>query len=330
MDYDQSNNEAKRSELNIDLPPQHYGLPKHVDGLKLESNVSDQGFLDSEPSSKSPAQEHIFPRSREGQKSPVAMSDHRLISHDHERTALPFTQSPIFCPVNRVSEECSYGPQWDGSGQESKEQSPTAGFSNSQQPQTRKVNGSLEYSWRESNIARTGDSSAMGSSSVDDQRRAGAEIRYRRNHLKAGQPVLDQGPRNKAPGTTFDTLSHRIPSSQMTDLPLPEMSGPHRNQELGLPPVDSPSLSSIAEFDEQASRWRLRPNYQWFGFLPDIYETRRLEWRTGDGRPGLIQGPTPHLGPPLKPFDDARSEEMAIEQWRRVVRGREILEAGGL
>lgn len=331
MDRNQSSNEAARSSEPITASPtQEYVLPSQQDGPKLEPNVSNQGYLGSEPTSQSPEQEHLFSGSQEGQKPSVALAAHRVISHEHE-VSVP--RGPTFHPANMVSEEPPYGPQSDGSGQESREQSPTAGPPDSQQPQVQEENESSGYSWREGNMGQTRDASARDLTSVDDQR-AGAKVDYPLNHLNAGRSVLDQGPREHAPGTTFDTQSHGrkdLPPLEMTTLPLPERPvSPHSQQEC-LPPGDNTSLPSTAEFghSSQVNRWRWRPKHQWCGYLPDIYETQRLESETADGRPPrLVQGST-HLGPPLKPFDGARAEAVAIDQWSGAVRKREIREAAG-
>ena len=299
------------------------------------SNLSHQRALGSEPSSTSPAQEHIFPGSQEGQESSVAMDVHRGYNDDKRQTAVSFPRSSESHPTNGL-EESSYSPQSDSSGNESSEQSPTAGRPDSEQPQLRGIHAFSEHSWWESNVAQIWDPSVRQSSSVDDQRRAGAEARQPWNHVGAFEPVLDLSPRNDAPDATFNALSHGgnvHRPLQMTTLPLPEMPGSHRNQEERLPPIDNTSLPSIAELldPQPVDRWRSRPKYHWSGFLPDIYETRRLEWQTADGRPpALVQGPTPHHGPPLKPLDNAKAEDVAIEKWRLVVRDREIREAGGL
>lgn len=261
MDYDQSINEARSSEPITESPTQGYVLPNHQDGIKLESNISNQGVLGSESSSNLPAQEHILPRSQEGMEYFAAMAVHSVINDGREQTSVSLPQSSEHRPVDVVSEECSYNPQSDSSGEESRE-----------------LDGSSEYSWRESNMTQTWDSSARNLSSVDDQRRTGTEFIYLSNYYGAGPPVLNEL-------------------------------------------VDAP----------QTDRWRSRPNYQWSGYLPDIYESRRLESQCVDGRqPILVQGPTQHFGPPLKPFDGPRSEDIAIEQWRRVSMEREIREAQGL
>lgn len=336
MDFNQSDNEARSSEPIAESQGQEYIQLNHQDGLKMASDVSNQGDLGGESAPKAPAREHLFPRSPKGQESPVAIAIHRVINNDHEHNAPWFPQSPTFLPVNMVSEECSCSLRSDGSRQESRERSPTAGRRDSQQPQLGKLNGSSQHSWRESDMAQTRGSSAREPSSVDDQSRAAAEVQYPRNPLRAGQPVLDRYPRDDALGAAFDTPSqweNVLPPIQMTTSPLPDMPGPHRNPETLLPPLANTSPPSTAELVEGplVHRWRSRPNYPWSGFLPDVYESRRLELQTVDGGPPrLVQGPTQHLGPPLKPFDGARAGEVAIEQWRRVVREREIREAGGV
>ena len=189
-------------------------------------------------------------------------------------------------------------------------------------------------------MTQTRDSSVREASSLDDQRRPGAEVMYPRNNLRAGPPVLGRGLRDNAPKFTTDTVSHGHggnvrPPLQLITHPLSEVPDPHCHQEKRLSPINNTSLPSIAEFVKppppQADRWSSMLKYKWSGVLPNVYESRRLELQTPDGRPSLlVQGPTRHLGPPLKPFDDARSEQIALEQWRRVMRERELAEAGRL
>lgn len=74
-----------------------------------------------------------------------------------------------------------------------------------------------------------------------------------------------------------------------------------------------------------ADWWSLRTKHTWSCQLPSIEESRRIEWE--DGKRRLVQGATKPLGPPMKPFDDAKSEMIAQELWRCMVREREIHEA---
>ncbi len=304
MDYDQSNNEDRSSEPITESPAQDYILVSYRD-LEPESSVPRQGYLGSEAISQS----------QEGLETSVAMPIHSVINHDPDQTAGSFPRNPTFHPANMVSEECSYSLQSDDSGQESREQFPTAEHSDSQQPQLQSLNGSSGYSGRESNMAQTWDAPARDLSSLDDQRWAGAEVNSPWNHLKAGEPVLDQGPCESARGITFGTLSHGkivLPPIGSTTLPLPEIPSPHRTENTNLP--------STIGFNNypQAHGWQSRP---YRGYLPNVYETRRLK-RTANGGLLLVQGPA-HLGPPMKPFDDAEAETVAIEQFIRVVRERE-------
>ena len=319
MDCDQSNNEARSSESITESPAHEYVLVSYRDVLEPDSSVSSQGYLGSEPTSQSPAQEHLIYRKQEGPESSVARSIHSVINHDHDQTAGSFPRNPTTPLANMVSEERSYSPQSDDSGQESREQSPTAEHSASQQPQLQSLNGSSGDSGRESNMAQTWDAPARDLSSVDDQRWAGAEVNSPRNHFKAGEPVLDQGPSENARGIRFSTLFRTLPNGKIvlpplgsTTLPLPEIPSPHQNENTNLP-----STTGFTNYP-QAHGWQSR---LYSGHLPSPYETQRLE-RTTNGGLRLVQGPA-HLGPPLKPLDGAEAETVAIDQFSRVVRGRE-------
>ncbi len=308
MDCDQSNNEDRSSEPIIESLAQGYVLISYRDLVEPESSVPRQGYLGSEPTSQS----------QEGLESSVAMPIHSVINHDLDQMAGSFPRNPTFRPANMVSEECSYRPQSDESGQESREQPPTAEHSDSQQPQLQSLNGSSGYSGRESNMAQTWDAPAGHLSSVDDQRWAGAEENSPWNHLKVVEPVLDQGPCESARGITFGTLFHHHhgkivpPPLESTTLPLPEIPSPRQNEDTNLP------WTTAFPNYPQAHGWPSRP---YRGHMPNIYETRRLE-RTANGGLPLVQGPT-HFGPPMKPFDGAEAETVAIDRFSHVVRERE-------
>ena len=330
MDRDQLNNGAQSSEPIRGLPAYQYIMPKEEDGLEPESNVADREALGGEHGSTSAAQDHVVPRSQEGQDSAVALPIRQILDHEHGRVAIASAQNPILQSVKVTS--CSYGSPSDGSGKQSRELSRTVGRSESQQPQSRKVDGSLEDNGLEGNVAQNGESSARHSPSADDKRVDGAEVGGPVQHLEGDQHVLDQVSRNDAAGTTFNTLPPLwsvLPQFQTDTLPLlePGMStfGPSRNDEQIRPPISNTILPSTAEFDANVHRWGWRPRYQWTGFLPPEYETRRFERRTVDNKLVLFHGPT-HMGPPFKPLDGPRAEEVAIERWRRTMRDREIRE----
>lgn len=332
MERDQSNDEGRTSEPVTESPAQEYFLPNHADGfIKLEYDVSNQECLDDEPPSRSLAQERLPSENQEGQDSSVTAAVRRVLDHDHGQTAVSFPPGTTSRPVNMVLEECSYSPQPDGLSQEPREQPPTAGRPESQQPQFGNLNQSSGYSWQANIVSQTWDASVRDSSSGNGQRRAESGLTHAKDHSRAGQPVLDQAPRINGPGATVDTQSHEgnvLAPLQMTGPPSSEIPSPHDNQEQRLPPIENISLPPIPEVvNPSISRWRLRPNYQWSGYLPDIYESRRFEVQTASGQPRrLVRGPTQPLGPPMKPFDEQRSEERAREQWRRVMRDREICE----
>ena len=332
MDSDQSNNGVRSGEPTRGLPAYRYIMPKEGDNLEPESNIADREALGGEPSSTSSAQDHVAPRSQEGQDLSVALPVRQIINHENGRTAIPSAQNAILQSVNGAV--FLYDPPSDGSGKESSELSRTVGRSESQQSQSRDVDGALRYSGLEGNISQNGESSAGHFSSADDDKRGeGAEVGGPVQHLEGDRPALDQVSHNDGAGTPFN---NRMPAlwtvlsrSETDNLPFLDTGmtthGPSRNDEQICHPTDDTILPSIAEVDTNVHRWALRPKYQWTGFLPPEYETRRVGPRTADNKLVLFHGPT-HLGPPFKPLDGPRAEEVAIEHWRRTVRDRDIRE----
>ena len=329
MDSDQSNG-AKSSEPTRGLPAYQYIIPQEEDDLEPESNIADGKAVGDDPSSTSSAQDHVVPRSQEGQDLAVALPVRQMINHENGRTAIPSAQNAISQPVNGAS--YSYDPPSDGSGKESSELSRTVGRSESQQSQYRDVDGALRDSGLEGNISQNGESSAGHSSSADDKRGEGTEVGGPVQHLEGDRPALDQVSHSNGAGTPFNSvppLWSVLSRSETDKLPLLETGmstfGPSRNDEQICHPTDDTILPSITEVDANVHRWRLRPKFEWTGFLPPEYETRRVERRTADNELVLIHGPT-HLGPPFKPLDGPRAEEVAIEHWRRTIRDRDISE----
>ena len=332
MDCDQSNNGAKSSEpiRALWLPTYQHLMPKAEDNLEPESNVADGEALGGEPSSTLSAQDHVVPRSQEGQDSPVALPVRQITNYENGRTAIPSAQNATLQSVNGTF--WSYGPPLDGSRKESSELSRTVGRSESQQSQSRDVDGALKDSGLEGNVSQNGESSAGHSSSADDKRGEGFEVGGPVQHLEGDRLALDQVSHNDGAGTPWNTLPpiwSVLSRSEIDSLPLLETGmstfGPSRNDEQIYHPTDDITLPSFAELDANVHRWRLRPKYQWTGFLPPEYETRRVERRTEDNKLVLFHGPT-HLGPPFKPLDGPRAEEVAIEHWRRTMRDRDIRE----
>ena len=330
MDCDQSNNGAKSSELTLRLPDFQYLIPKQEDDLEPESDVADEEALGDEPSSTSSAQDHVVPMSQEGQDLAVALPVRQMTNYENGRTAIPSAQNAMFESVNGTSG--SYDPPSDGSRKESSDLSRTIGRSESQQSQFRDVDGALKDSGLEGNILLNRESSAGHSPSADGERGEGAEVGGPVQHLQGDRPAFDQVPHNDG----ADIHLKRLPPlwsvfsrSETDPLGLLETGmstfGPSRNDEHIFHPTDDTILPSIAELDANVHRWGLRPKYPWTGFLPPEYETRRVEWRTVDNELVLLHGPT-HMGPPLKPLDGPRAEEVAIEHWRRFIRDRDIRE----
>ena len=326
MDNDQSYNGARSSEPTLRIPDYQHLMPKVEDYLEPESSIADGEALGGEPSSTSSAQDHVVPRSQEGQDLAVALPVRQITNYENGRTAIPSAQNAI---VQSVNGTYSYDPPSDGSGKDSSELSRTVGRSESQQSQSRDVNGALKDSGLEGNISQNGESTAGHSSSADDKGGEGAEVGGPVQHLEGDRPALDQVSHNDGAGTRVPRLWSVFSRSEIDNPPLLESGmstfGPSRNDEQIFHPTDDTILPSFAEVDANSHRWRLRPKYQWSGFLPPEYETRRVERRTEDNRLVLSHGPT-HLGPPLKPLDGPRAEEVAIEHWRRTVRDREIRE----
>ena len=330
MDCDQSNNGAKSSEITLRLPAYEYLIPRAENDLEPESSVADGEALGGEPSSTSLAQDHVISRSQEGQDLAVALPVQHMTHYENGRTAVPSAQNAISQSVNGAS--YSYDPLSDGSGKESSERSRTVGRSESQQSESRDVDGALRDSGLEGNVFQNGESSAGHSSSADDKRRIGVEVGGPVQHLEGNRPALDQVSHNDGADTPWNTLPPlwSVLSRSETD-PLGLLGtgmstfGPSRNDEQIFQPTDDTILPSIAELDANVHRWALRPKYQWTGFLPPEYETRRLERRTVDNKLVLLHGPT-HMGPPLKPLDGPGAEEVAIEHLRRTIRDRDIRE----
>ena len=330
MASDLSNDGAKSSEPTRGLPAYQYIMLKKEDDLEPESNIADGEALNGEPSSTLSAQDHVAHRSQEGQDLAVALPVRQLTNFENGRTAIPSSQNAAFQSVNGAS--YSYDPPSDGSGKESSELSRTVGRSESQQSQSRDVDGALNDSGLEGDISQNGESSAGHSSHADNKRGEGAEVGGPVQHLEGDRPALDQVPHNDEAGTPFNRvppLWSVLSRSETDTLPLLETgmstTGPSRNDEQIFHPTDDTILPSLAEIDANVHRWGLRPKYQWTGFLPPEYETRRVERRTVDNKLVLFHGPT-HMGPPFKPLDGPRAEEVAIEHWRRTVRDRDIRE----
>ncbi len=143
---------------------------------------------------------------------------------------------------------------------------------------------------------------------------AGWEVEHLWNRAGASQTISSHDPRNNAPGTTFDTTIQRetyFPASQTMHFPLPRSCNPYRSL------INAPH-----------DRWSLRPKYTWIGLLPHPNESPRWEDSTVAGQPRrLTQGPTRPLGPPLKPFDGPRAENIAQDQWDGVMVENEMRQA---
>ncbi|KAL2041286.1 hypothetical protein N7G274_005668 [Stereocaulon virgatum] len=87
-----------------------------------------------------------------------------------------------------------------------------------------------------------------------------------------------------------------------------------------LPLPQTPNNPTNADFPDH-NLWRNQREGNTRGVLPDIGETRR--WiRLPDGGSALAFGANPP-GPPMKPFDNRKAEDVAQEQWQAMVRARE-------
>ena len=305
MASDHSNKESRSSETMTESPDRERVLPNHQDDLELKSNLSNQEVTGSEPTSKSPAQEHLFPRSPDGEESGVTSTIHLGLNGDDGR-AVPLPRTPALQPVNMVSEQSLDSLLGDGFGRSSREFDAMSGF------QLSDPDGSSQYSYLESSTAQASDASGRDSVSDDSQTRVGTGMAFPWNHSEAAQPILDQDSRDNAPRTTFRAV---IPEENV--LP-PLQIGSRENEEERRPPTENTSLPSIAELTD-FDGWRPGPSKALTAVHTNVLESRRLEVQTlAYQAPRLVQGPTQRLGPPMKPFDDAISEVVAQEQWRRV------------
>ena len=302
MASDHSNNGSRSSETMTESPDRERVLHDHQNGLELDSRVPNQEVTGSEPIPSSPAQEHLFHRSQEGQESTITTVIHQGLNHDDRRAAAPFPRTPALQPVNMVAEQSLDSIVADVFRRSSSEFDAMSAF------QLSDSGGSSRYSYLESSTAQASDSSARDLGSDDGQTRVGAGTEFSWNHSEAAQPVFDQDSRDNAPGTTFRT---DFPEKYV--LP-PLRLGPREIEEERRPRTENTSLPEI--FDQ----WRPRPGKALTAVHLNIHESRRWEVQTvADQGARLVQGPTQqHFGPPMKPFDDAISEAVAQEQWRRV------------
>ena len=300
MASDHSNNGSRSSETMTESPDRERVLHDHQNGLELDSNVPNQEVTGSESILMSPAQEHLFPRSQEGHESAVTTAIHLGLNHDDRRAPPPFPRTPALQPVNMVAEQSLDSLLADGFGRSSREFDAMSGF------QLSDSGGSSGYSCLESSTAQASDSSSRDLVSDDGQTRVGAGIEFPWNHSEAAQPVFDQDSRDNAPRTTFGTVfpeEYVLPPLRLSSREIEEEQRP-RTENTSLP-----WIADLMGFDQ----WRPRPVHL------NIHESRRWEVQTvAYQAPRLVQGPTLGFGPPMKPFDDAISEAVAQEQWRRV------------
>lgn len=330
MDCDQSNKGAKSSELTLRLPDFQYLMPKAEADFEPESNGADGEALGGEPSSTSSAHDHVVPRSQEGQNLAVYLPVRQMTNYENGRTAIPSDQNAILQSVNGTSN--SYDPPSDGSGKESSELSRTVGRSESQRSESRDVDEVLKDNGLEGNVFQNGEFSAGRSSSADEERGERAEVGGPVQHLEGDRPAFDQVSHDDGAGIPLNELPPLwsvISRSETDPLRLLETGmstfDPNRDVEQIFQPSGYTILPSIAEVDAVVHRWGMRPKYQWTGFLPPEYETRRVERQIVDNKLVLLHGPT-HIGPRFKPLDGPGAEEVAIEHWRRTMRDRDIRE----
>ena len=288
-------------------PDRERVLHDHQNGLELDSNVPNQEVTGSESILKSPAQEHLFPRSQEGHESAVTTAIHLGLNHDDRRAAAPFPRTPALQPVNMVAEQSLDSLLADSFGRSSREFDAMSGF------QLSDSGGSSGYSYLESSTAQASDSSSRDLVSDEGQKRVGAGIEFSWDHSEAAQPVFDQDSRDNAPRTTSGTVPPKeyvLPPLRLSSRAIEEERRP-RTENTSLP-----WIAELRDFDQ----WRPRPGKALTAVHLNIHESRRREAQTvANQEPRLVQGPpTQGFGPPMKPFDDAISEAVAQEQWRRV------------
>ena len=331
-----SDPEGTISEPTSESSAQEHVRPNHEDALEPEPGVLTQELTEgSEPKPQSPAQERLYPRGYEAEESAPIMAIHPVINYD-SHVAVPFLpRVPTFQTANVLTQESIERVYVDGFGRNAREYRSFLGCPDSQQgrrPTT--YDGPPEHSWREGNTAEASRSSVGDLLYAHSQTGAGPQVRHPWDPSEAAQPNLNQHPRRDAPFTTSNTVSHGtavFPPVQTNTHPLPETSGPYRNEDRRLPLPENTMLPPITELVDSTRADRELPprKHHWIGHLPNVYESRRLEKLDGQptrlvagptppfGQPTrLVAGPTPPFGPPMKPFDGPRVEAMAQKQWR--------------
>ena len=255
----------------------------------------------SEPVPNPPAQEHLYPRSHEAQEPAPIMA---------VRAVSPFPQVPAFQqPVNMVTLESTGSLRLNGSGQDSRGYNSTVGDSNWQQARHPTYDRSSQYSRQGGNIAEASNSSAWEPLRIGSQSRAGQETGYPWNPSAAAQPAMNHDSRHDYPLTTSNAASYgetALPPAQTHTAPVPETSGPYRNQHRQLPPlhefVKLPPLTESAD-STRTDQGYPPPRHGRSVYIPPV----------GGKLPVLIPGPTQPLGPPLKPLDGPKAEAVAQE-----------------
>ena len=312
------NQELAGSEPASRSPAQGYVPSHHQDGVETESKASNQKISGREPTARSPVQEHSFSRSREGQESSFAMAIQSVLYDDNRQATVSSQRIPNVHPESMVTAESTDSTRSHGFGQDPREYSAIAGSPNRQQAQFTGADWSSGYD-------SLSDDSSINESSVDTQTKARAEGGYPWNQSGAAQPLSRQDPPSNASYIPFNTTSQEKiilpqPTTDILTLPAGEFD-PWRSQDEHFPLTNNTSPPSNGQVLDPTPFHRCFswPPVLWSGVHPSVYESRILEgpvhslphqFRTGTTRPP---------GPPLKPLDGPRANEIANEQQRRVM-----------
>lgn len=280
--------------------------------------------------SDSPAQQYMLSSSQNDQKPDVAMNVDRQPIDGFAQSALSPLQSPAFRHVNLWTRELSHSPGSVGSRRQSHSLYPVTEISNGRESRRRRLNGYSEGRWNLPAGQYHGTASPAPTHPQESCQLVTLRtpISYPWNDSRAVPTI--RGPETRRQDDFPLRTSLGVLRPPLVSLPSIEQFNlaPAERRRFALPAetTDSPDIAGLDGFEE-VDRWGIRPSYRWIGYLPEIYETRRMEDRTQRGkRKRLIPGGS-HIGPPMKPFDDLLSEMVAVEQWRHVVREREMNEA---
>ena len=234
--------------------------------------------------------------------------------------------------LGNFTDESVYDPRSAGFGKDSSEYCVAAGIPDRQQALPPISYGSSEHHWQETNMAQASNPPARDSLALNSRTRAGAGARFPGNHSGAAEQKLHQDPRNNAPSPTFNTASpgeNVLPPMRTNPSPLRERTGPHRshdNKSFRRNNNDDNNSSSSLPLNTQidkstpADQWPSRQLPPPRCLYPSECESRSVIWAPKDGQPfHFVQGSTQPPGPPMKPFDGKKAEDIA-QELRRISR----------